>query len=414
MKRTMLFLILSLCFVTTFAAGLAGYLTQKIPWMAGNELTLVPLSESKPDTLKIPSIEGLKYGVLELGTSPIAFALIPGEIPLLWIDANNNGNVLDEPTIAPDFKETHQDTTTYEWITRVKAFYELKGYWESRSVKLLARKTGLTGELEIRYCFYEHLEGLVWGADGPRKIKLFTLDPKGFYSTDQVYFGVDTDGDGEIALIPDSYEIFLHGEVFSLNGKAYRLGEVSEDGKKVSFEETGDAPTEKPIFLKGESLPIPGVLQTDSSVNAAFFEGSPSLIVLSKVSPATVVEPVYSDCNCSSLSAFERFRLDGIIDLARRYAELKVLWVLTGKEQVEPEAALLENIYLRDEKALVDFYGFPGEERVFIVDSKGVIAELDSYWVDEASLDTDRPQNGKLMLNYSDIRKTVEALYKTD
>jgi len=414
MKRTMLFLILSLCFVTTFAAGLAGYLTQKIPWMAGNELTLVPLSESKPDTLKIPSIEGLKYGVLELGTSPIAFALIPGEIPLLWIDANNNGNVLDEPTIAPDFKETHQDTTTYEWITRVKAFYELKGYWESRSVKLLARKTGLTGELEIRYCLYEHLEGLVWGADGPRKIKLFTLDPKGFYSTDQVYFGVDTDGDGEIALIPDSYEIFLHGEVFSLNGKAYRLGEVSEDGKKVSFEETGDAPTEKPIFLKGESLPIPGVLQTDSSVNAAFFEGSPSLIVLSKVSPATVVEPVYSDCNCSSLSAFERFRLDGIIDLARRYAELKVLWVLTGKEQVEPEAALLENIYLRDEKALVDFYGFPGEERVFIVDSKGVIAELDSYWVDEASLDTDRPQNGKLMLNYSDIKKTVEALYKTD
>lgn len=414
MKRTMLFLILSLCFVTTFAAGLAGYLTQKIPWMAGNELTLVPLSESKPDTLKIPSIEGLKYGVLELGTSPIAFALIPGEIPLLWIDANNNGNVLDEPTIAPDFKETHQDTTTYEWITRVKAFYELKGYWESRSVKLLARKTGLTGELEIRYCLYEHLEGLVWGADGPRKIKLFTLDPKGFYSTDQVYFGVDTDGDGEIALIPDSYEIFLHGEVFSLNGKAYRLGEVSEDGKKVSFEETGDAPTEKPIFLKGESLPIPGVLQTDSSVNAAFFEGSPSLIVLSKVSPATVVEPVYSDCNCSSLSAFERFRLDGIIDLARRYAELKVLWVLTGKEQVEPEAALLENIYLRDEKALVDFYGFPGEERVFIVDSKGVIAELDSYWVDEASLNTDRPQNGKLMLNYSDIRKTVEALYKTD
>ena len=414
MKRTMLFLILSLCFVTTFAAGLAGYLTQKIPWMAGNELTLVPLSESKPDTLKIPSIEGLKYGVLELGTSPIAFALIPGEIPLLWIDANNNGNVLDEPTIAPDFKETHQDTTTYEWITRVKAFYELKGYWESRSVKLLARKTGLTGELEIRYCLYEHLEGLVWGADGPRKIKLFTLDPKGFYSTDQVYFGVDTDGDGEIALIPDSYEIFLHGEVFSLNGKAYRLGEVSEDGKKVSFEETGDAPTEKPIFLKGESLPIPGVLQTDSSVNAAFFEGSPSLIVLSKVSPATVVEPVYSDCNCSSLSAFERFRLDGIIDLARRYAELKVLWVLTGKEQVEPEAALLENIYLRDEKALVDFYGFPGEERVFIVDSKGAIIELDSYWVDEASLNTDRPQNGKLMLNYSDIKKTVEALYKTN
>ena len=414
MKRTMLFLILSLCFVTTFAAGLAGYLTQKIPWMAGNELTLVPLSESKPDTLKIPSIEGLKYGVLELGTSPIAFALIPGEIPLLWIDANNNGNVLDEPTIAPDFKETHQDTTTYEWITRVKAFYELKGYWESRSVKLLARKTGLTGELEIRYCLYEHLEGLVWGADGPRKIKLFTLDPKGFYSTDQVYFGVDTDGDGEIALIPDSYEIFLHGEVFSLNGKAYRLGEVSEDGKKVSFEETGDAPTEKPIFLKGESLPIPGVLQTDSSVNAAFFEGSPSLIVLSKVSPATVVEPVYSDCDCSSLSAFERFRLDGIIDLARRYAELKVLWVLTGKEQVEPEAALLENIYLRDEKALVDFYGFPGEERVFIVDSKGAIIELDSYWVDEASLNTDRPQNGKLMLNYSDIKKTVEALYKTN
>jgi hypothetical protein len=322
--------------------------------------------------------------------------------------------VLDDPTIAPDFKETHQDTTTYEWITRVKVFYELEGYWESRSVKLLARKTGLTGELEIRYCLYEHMEGLVWAEDGPRKIKLFTLDPKGFYYTDQVYFGVDTDGDGEIALIHDSYEIFLHEEVFSLNGKAYRLCEVSEDGKKVSFEETKETPTEKPKFLKGQPLPIPGVLQTDPSLNAAFFEGSPSLIVLSKVSPATVVEPVYTDCDCSSLSAFERYRLDGIIDLARRYAELKVLWVLTGKEQAEPEAALLENIYLRDERSLVDFYGFPGEERVFIADSKGVIIELDRYWVDEASLETDRPQSGKLMLNYSDIKKTVEALYKTN
>ncbi|WP_259459775.1 hypothetical protein [Mesotoga sp. HF07.pep.5.2.highcov] len=67
MKRTMLFLILSLCFVTTFAAGLTGYLTQQIPWMAGNEMTLVPLSESKPDTLEAPSIKGLKYGLLELG-----------------------------------------------------------------------------------------------------------------------------------------------------------------------------------------------------------------------------------------------------------------------------------------------------------------------------------------------------------
>ncbi|RAM59172.1 hypothetical protein DS66_06670 [Mesotoga sp. SC_3PWM13N19] len=412
MKRTMLFLILSLCFATTFAAGLTGYLTQQIPWMAGNEMTLVPLSESKPDTLETPSIEGLKYGLLELGAKPIVFALIPGEIPLLWIDANNNGNMLDDPTIAPDFKETHQDTTTYEWITRVKVFYELDGYWESRSVKLLARKTGLTGELEFRYCLYEHMEGLVWAEDGPRKIKLFTLDPKGFYYTDQVYFGVDTDGDGEIALIHDSYEIFLHGEVFSLNGKAYRLCEVSEDGKKVSFEETKETPVEKPRFLKGQPLPIPGVLQTDPSLNAAFFKGSPSLIVLSKVSPATVVEPVYTDCDCSSLSAFERFRLDGIIDLARRYAELKVLWVLTGKEQAQPEAALLENIYLRDERSLVDFYGFPGEERVFIADSKGVIIELDRYWVDEASLETDRPQNGKLMLSYSDIKNTVEALYK--
>jgi len=80
MKRTMLFLILSMCFATTFAAGLTGYLTQQIPWTAGNEMTLVPLGESKPDTLETPYIEGLKYGLLELGARPIALKGIDVEL----------------------------------------------------------------------------------------------------------------------------------------------------------------------------------------------------------------------------------------------------------------------------------------------------------------------------------------------
>jgi hypothetical protein len=408
-KKLLVFILFILLAAMIFSTDYVGLLSEKVAWNAGNEYILVQLNDNKPEYLSINHSENYRYGKFNIGNNPIDFILINDDEPLIWVDSNNNGSLMDDEIHAPLSKETTNNTLIFGWKISVKSFYETQGSGESRLIRIMARKEVIETDFEVRYCLYEHREGLVLFEENVlRKVKVFTTDPEGFYRLEDIYFGVDTDGDGQIALIPDSYELFYSpNEAFQIGNKTYKLKETTEDGRKVLFTETNEKPVEKPKFVKGEDFPLPDNFENLlEGVSKSDLLGKPFIVVLSKATPEQIEEGEYSDCcNCNMLTAFNEIRLNEIINISEKYKELKILWIVTSKDADNLKE--YTNIYLSSNSKLVEYYGFPGEERVFIVDKDGKLVQFDKYWVNEESLTTDRPQNGKLMLGLKDIRTTV-------
>ncbi|TYC05588.1 MAG: hypothetical protein FXF54_00440, partial [Kosmotoga sp.] len=312
MKKLLVFIIFVLFSAVVFSTDYVGLLSEKVPWNAGNEYILVQLSDNKPEYLSINHSENYRYGKINIGNNPIDFILINDDEPLIWVDSNNNGNLMDDEIHAPLSKETTNNNLTFGWKINVNSFYATMGFGETRLVSIMARKEGIEADFEIRYCLYEHREGLVlFEGNDLRKVKVFTTDPEGFYRLEDIYFGVDTDGDGQIALIPDSYELFYStDEAFQIGNKTYKLEETAEDGRKVLFTETNEKPIEKPKFVKGKDFPFPDNFENLlEEVSKSDLLGKPFVVVLSKATPEQIKEGVYNDCcSCNMLTAFNEIR----------------------------------------------------------------------------------------------------------
>jgi hypothetical protein len=408
MKVLTVLFIITLFFVTSLTANPVGLLPEKIPWSYGNEYVLAQLSRDKPEYLSISNSDNLKYGEINIGTDPVDFVLIQGENPLLWVDSNNNGNLMDDEIIAPSTKESLNNEFIFGWKISVKSFYETMGSGESRLISIMARKKVTEENFEVRYCLYEHREGLVLLENEElRKVKLFTKNNQGFYRLEDIYFGIDTDGDDQICIIPDSYEMFSYNDPFLIDKKTYKLKEVSEDGRKVIFAETDEEPLEKPRFVQGKDFPFPNNFDSlVKEISKKDLLGNAFIVLLSKATPDQIKGTQLNENSVyDSLTAFSRFRLDEIMNLSEKCTNLKILWIVTsGNIDSYKE---YPNIYLTDNSSLVSYYGMPGEERVYIVDEKGILVQFDEYWVDEETLETENPQSGKLMLGAKDIRKIV-------
>jgi hypothetical protein len=408
MKVLTVLFIITLFFVTSLTANPVGLLPEKIPWSYGNEYVLAQLSRDKPEYLSISNSDNLKYGEINIGTDPVDFVLIQGENPLLWVDSNNNGNLMDDEIIAPSTKESLNNEFIFGWKISVKSFYETMGSGESRLISIMARKKVTEENFEVRYCLYEHREGLVLLENEElRKVKLFTKNNQGFYRLEDIYFGIDTDGDDQICIIPDSYEMFSYNDPFLIDKKTYKLKEISEDGRKVIFAETDEEPLEKPRFVQGKDFPFPNNFDSlVKEISKKDLLGNAFIVLLSKATPDQIKGTQLNENSVyDSLTAFSRFRLDEIMNLSEKCTNLKILWIVTsGNIDSYKE---YPNIYLTDNSSLVSYYGMPGEERVYIVDEKGILVQFDEYWVDEETLETENPQSGKLMLGAKDIRKIV-------
>jgi hypothetical protein len=408
MKVLTVLFIIAPFFVTSLIANPVGLLPEKIAWSYGNEYVLAQLSKDKPEYLSISNSDNLRYGEINMGTDPVDFVLIQGENPLLWVDSNNNGNLMDDEIIAPSTKESLNNEFIFGWEISVKSFYETQGSGESRLIRIMASKEVTEENFEIRYCLYEHREGLVLLENKElRKVKLFTKNNQGFYRLEDTYFGIDTDGDGQICIIPDSYETFSYDSAFQIGKKTYKLKEVSEDGRKVFFTETEEDPVEKPKFIKGKDFPFPNNFDSlVKEINKKDLLGNVFIVLLSKATPEQIKgNRLDENSGFDSLTAFNRFRLDEIINLSEKCTNLKIFWIVTsGNNDSYKE---YPNIYLTDSSSLVRYYGMPGEERVYIVDEEGTLVQFDDYWVDEETLETKNPQSGKLMLGAKDIRKII-------
>jgi hypothetical protein len=408
MKVLTVLFIITLFLVNSLTANPVGLLPEKIPWSYGNEYVLAQLSKDKPEYLSISNSDNLKYGEINIGTDPVDFVLIQGENPLLWVDSNNNGNLMDDEIIAPSTKESLNNEFIFGWKISVKSFYETMGSGESRLISIMARKKVTEENFEVRYCLYEHREGLVLLENEElRKVKLFTKNNQGFYRLEDIYFGIDTDGDDQICIIPDSYEMFSYNDPFLIDKKTYKLKEISEDGRKVIFAETDEEPLEKPRFVQGKDFPFPNNFDSlVKEISKKDLLGNAFIVLLSKATPDQIKGTQLNENSVyDSLTAFSRFRLDEIMNLSEKCTNLKILWIVTsGNIDSYKE---YPNIYLTDNSSLVSYYGMPGEERVYIVDEKGILVQFDEYWVDEETLETENPQSGKLMLGAKDIRKIV-------
>jgi hypothetical protein len=408
MKVLTVLFIIAPFFVTSLIANPVGLLPEKIAWSYGNEYVLAQLSKDKPEYLSISNSDNLRYGEINMGTDPVDFVLIQGENPLLWVDSNNNGNLMDDEIIAPSTKESLNNEFIFGWEISVKSFYETQGSGESRLIRIMASKEVTEENFEIRYCLYEHREGLVLLENEElRKVKLFTKNNQGFYRLEDTYFGIDTDGDDQICIIPDSYETFSYDSAFQIGKKTYKLKEVSEDGRKVFFTETEEDPVEKPKFIKGKDFPFPNNFDSlVKEINKKDLLGNVFIVLLSKATPEQIKgNRLDENSGFDSLTAFNRFRLDEIINLSEKCTNLKIFWIVTsGNNDSYKE---YPNIYLTDSSSLVRYYGMPGEERVYIVDEEGTLVQFDDYWVDEETLETKNPQSGKLMLGAKDIRKII-------
>jgi hypothetical protein len=408
MKVLTVLFIITLFLVNSLTANPVGLLPEKIPWSYGNEYVLAQLSKDKPEYLSISNSDNLKYGEINIGTDPVDFVLIQGENPLLWVDSNNNGNLMDDEIIAPSTKESLNNEFIFGWKISVKSFYETMGSGESRLISIMARKKVTEENFEVRYCLYEHREGLVLLENEElRKVKLFTKNNQGFYRLKDIYFGIDSDGDDQICIIPDSYEMFSYNDPFLIDKKTYKLKEISEDGRKVIFAETDEEPLEKPRFVQGKDFPFPNNFDSlVKKINKKDLLGNVFIVLLSKATPEQIKgNRLDENSGFDSINAFNRFRLDEIINLSEKCTNLKILWIVTsGNIDSYKE---YPNIYLTDNSSLVSYYGMPGEERVYIVDEKGILVQFDEYWVDEETLETENPQSGKLMLGAKDIRKIV-------
>jgi hypothetical protein len=315
---------------------------------------------------------------------------------------------MDDEIIAPSTKESLNNEFIFGWKISVKSFYETMGSGESRLISIMARKKVTEENFEVRYCLYEHREGLVLLENEElRKVKLFTKNNQGFYRLEDIYFGIDTDGDDQICIIPDSYEMFSYNDPFLIDKKTYKLKEISEDGRKVIFAETDEEPLEKPRFVQGKDFPFPNNFDSlVKEISKKDLLGNAFIVLLSKATPDQIKGTQLNENSVyDSLTAFSRFRLDEIMNLSEKCTNLKILWIVTsGNIDSYKE---YPNIYLTDNSSLVSYYGMPGEERVYIVDEKGILVQFDEYWVDEETLETENPQSGKLMLGAKDIRKIV-------
>ncbi|MFW6120314.1 MAG: hypothetical protein ACOC80_05375 [Petrotogales bacterium] len=409
MKRLIFLILFSLLCVTMYSTDFTGLLSEKIPWNAGNELTVARIGKEKPEYLSIKHSENFRYGKINIGNNPIDFVLVQGEEPMIWVDSNNNDSLMDNELIAPSSKDTLNNVFIFGWKIRVTTFYENLEFSESRLVKIVARREVTQENFEVRYCLYEHREGLaIFGNEVMRKVKVFTTNPEGFYKLEDIYFGVDTDDDDQISLITDSYELFYScDDAFRISDKTYKLKEISEDGRKVCFAETNERPVEKPRFVKGESFPFPDSFNNlIEEIDRTDLSGNVFIVVLSKATPEQIKgTQLNENSGFDSLNAFNRFRLDEIIKLSEKCTNLKILWIVTsGNIDNYKEYS---NIYLTDNSSLVKYYGMQGEERVYIVDEEGTLVQFDEYWVDEETLETENPQSGKLMLGTKDIRTVV-------
>ncbi|MGC9529057.1 MAG: peroxiredoxin family protein [Candidatus Bipolaricaulaceae bacterium] len=217
----------------------------------------VPMSRAPGEELTaVPCVDDLLYAGLELGAGvdrTVTVAVRPGDPPLLWLDANNNEDMLDDRGPLPPEPLW---PGVFRWKVEVRVEYQVDGerYLQPYYLVLLGEESDEGWSLH--YSSGGLRKGLLEVEGGLYQVYLGDADHDGRYDdVDQLVAYVDVNQDGRIAWQNEVYEVFTPpGSPIQIGQKVYAVAEASADGRRVELIQVGRAAT-PPVLLPGHRAP---------------------------------------------------------------------------------------------------------------------------------------------------------------
>ena len=354
-----IFLTFLLCCISSIFLGeIVGLLGEEVPWVilnsdsAGIQLSGSPVMENLEG---VPKMEGVLYGFMKLGNGEddvVSIALVPGNPPQLWVDANNNENLADDEHFAGKYDSVLR---CYVWDYEIMVEYEVNGERVVLPVHVEITVSADFSPPLVSYSVKSHRRGLI-EIDG----KLYTItvsliyptEDRAVYALEDLVFGIDRDGDGMIYPFCDSYELFPmsfpESRVFCVGDRVYTTKFVTSDGRKVVLEEVKDRkPADllvPPILRRGYPAPdFKTRTLDDEEFSLSAFKGCNVALYFA---PSSCIFGKMGDegCCCGSDMAgvlcYER--LEMLASLMKRFEDFVVVWIIT--DETRPETKLFEKI----------------------------------------------------------------------
>ena len=393
-------------------ASYVGLLGELVEWpifaggMPGRPLPLNP--EPEEPLVAIPDIaclsSDISYGLIPLGNGPdrgITVLVIAGDSgsqPRVWIDRDNDENLMNEPEIPAVQSGLH----LFSWYVTVQVEYSENGsvVLAPYHLVLSARYSYQEHAYEFWYAGYCHRKGLV-DLDGSLfPLAVMELTSSGLYNDiNNLLFVIDTDGDGELNMLPGSHELYGPGELLQVKEALYRIVSVSPSGRRIVIEEVGTAPP-RPIIAPGYPAPDFETVTLDGD-----------LLRLSDLRGAVVIllfEPTLDARGCSDCSSpGEGERLRELVLLLDRLQDVILIVIteqLTSTQFSGMEVSTLKLLFVEDPE-LVRLYR--RRLGLVIVDKSGIIRAMDQAWV---AFDNGRPRGRIEQLGSFEVLEIVESL----
>jgi hypothetical protein len=413
MRRT---IVLALgCTLALSVGGVAQYvglLGEMVPWSLASvayvmlplPLRASPLEDLDGVPVGAPGVASYSYGLIPVGTGAdpgITIAVCQDPVLRIWVDEGNDETLANDRE-RTDGVEIHPDT--FRWTFTVQVEYASgEGVRSPYQISLLADRDSASGEYEFFYSGFCYRSGLLDLGDSVVPIAINSLDSTGRYDdVSQLVVAVDTDGDGELDIIPGSQDVYAPGEPIQVGTTLYAIDAVSVDGRRVVVHEAGQAPP-RPIIAVGEPAPeFELVTLAGDRVALSEFRGKPVVLLLGQL-------PAYSGCStCSRGASSTETTLTEFLDLARSFREaVTFVIVLTDSapEQVWDFGSVPPHVFIGHGPDVARIYRrMVGN---FVIDSQGVIAAMDRTWM---SFVCGRPQGGTEALSPGDVAVALTRL----
>lgn len=386
MRRTLVGIIVILSLAgASCVADSVGLLSELVPWPM--MVSAVPMTEVRltptpqEDITSLPALPldmpALVFGLLALGNGPddvVTVALATQPTPRLWIDQDNDEDLSDE---AEQLPATQITRSTYGWYVNVDVEYRMGDAVVRipHRVFLLADKQLGSSAYSFLYGGFCYRSGLLDLDGTPVPIALGTLRNDARYDDPaSLLVAVDTNGDGEIDILPGSTDVYEPGGEFQVGTTLYAVKSVSPDGRRVVVDEKGTA-APRPVIATGERAPDFEVTTvTGRTVRLSDLRGRPVVLLLAWW-------PENDSCTDCGSARQEPSRLSLLREVGGSYGDrVAVVVVATntsplaaGLLQLEPNSMLAAQ-----DSSVGEIYR--RVDGLFVLDRDGVIAAMDVPW----------------------------------
>jgi hypothetical protein len=390
MSRTIaLFLFLMTLAPLVVLAQDSGLLGEVVPWpILSADISMHPLPlYDQPLEKRValppvaPNSAEYSYGILRLGSGPdpgITVVISQHEEPWIIVDVNNDEDLANDNLVG---NRESIDARTYRWQVTVNVEYNEKGTVSRLPyhILILASFSYATEEYEYWYSCFCHRRGLVDLGGTLYPIAITDLSSTAKYDDlSNIFVAIDTDGDGELDMRPESHEVYRPKEPFRVQVQdvVYAITSVSEDGRRMTLERIGNAEP-RPIIGPGHTAPDFDATTLDGQdIRLSDFRGKVVVLVFCPILKT-------SSCPmCDTISSPTSSRLSDIRDSVSLFGDSAVMiTVYAGSKPVDFDdmtgPRLQTEIALWDPQIAEIYRRSNG---LFIIDQDGVIAGMDETW----------------------------------